>query len=61
MEKGCLNARTKEEKILCISNGKIDNKTDAQMLQKTNKNETVIVMVTFLPYREDLSSTKVLL
>lgn len=53
--------RTKEEKILCIRNCKIGIKTDAQMLQKTNKNETVIAMATSLHYREHLSSTKLLL
>lgn len=53
--------RTKEDKVLCMSNDKTVNKTDVQMSQKINKNETVISMVSLLHYREDLWSTEVLL
>lgn len=53
--------RTKEEKVLRMSNDKIVNKTDAQMSQKINENGTVISMVSLLHYREDLCSTEVLL
>lgn len=53
--------RTKEDKVLCLSNDKIVTKTDVQMSQKINKNGTVISMVSLLHHREDLCSPEVLL
>lgn len=44
-----------------MSNDKKVNKTDAQMSQKINKNETMIALVSLLHHREDLCSTEVLL